>query len=373
MASTPPARRLGVRALNRALLARQWLLGRVKRSAATAVEHLVGLQAQNTPSPYLALWARLEGFRAADLSRLLIGRRAVRLAMQRSTIHLVTARDCLALRPVLQTVLERALMSGSPYGRRLAGLKLPEVVDAARACLEKEPLTTVELGARLAERWPGADAEAIGYGLRAYLALVQVPPRGVWGEGGPPRCTTAEAWLGRPLSRDTSPDALCLRYLAAFGPASAMDFQMWSGLRGGVELLRRLRPRLRVFVDERGRELFDVARAALPDPETPAPPRFLPEYDNAFLGHADRARIIAPEDLPRLNAGNGILSPFLVDGFIRGTWKVTRAKDVATLEVRPMRWLAATERAALEEEGARLLAFVAADARRREVRVARSS
>jgi hypothetical protein len=362
--------RLTVRALNRALLARQWLLGRVRRGVPSAVEHLVALQAQNTPSPYLALWSRLEGFRPEALSRLLSSRRAVRLALHRSTIHLVTARDCLALRPVLQPVLARA-HAASPFARRLGALDLGPLVGKARALLEDGPLTTSELGARLAALRPGADAEALGYAMRASLALVQVPPRGLWGEGGPPRCTTAEAWLGRALAADASPDGLARRYLAAFGPATAADFQTWSGLPGGVTIFARLRPRLRVFKDERGRELFDVPRAPLPDPDAPAPPRFLPDYDNAFLGHADRARIVAVEDLPRMRAENAFLPPFLVDGFIAGTWKLERVKARATLVLRPMRRLPARDRATLEAEGDGLLALLADDAGGRDVRFAR--
>jgi hypothetical protein len=367
-ARTP--RRLTVRALNRALLARQWLLARVRRGVPSAVEHLVGLQAQNTPSPYVALWSRLAGFRTDDLARLLRARRAVRLALQRSTIHLVTARDCLALRPVIQPVLERA-HAASPFGKRLAGVDVSALLAPGRALLDAEPLTTSELGARLAARRPGADPEALGYAMRALLPLVQVPPRGLWGEGGPPRCATAEAWLGRALAVDASPDALVLRYLAAFGPATPADFQTWSGLRAAADVFARLATRLRVLADERGRVLYDVPRAPLPEPETPAPPRFLPDFDNAFLAHADRARIVADEDLPRMRAENAFLPPFLVDGFARGTWKVTRQRDVAALVLRPWRRLAPADRAALEEEGARLLAFLETDARRRDVRFAR--
>jgi hypothetical protein len=363
---------LSTRALNRALLARQWLLGRVRRSVPSAIEHLVGLQAQNTPPPYVALWSRLEAFAPEQLSRMLLGRRAVRLALMRSTIHLVTARDCLALRPLLQPALERNLMKASPYGRRLAGIDLQDLAAAGRAMADEAPRTTAELGALLAKRFRGSDAEALGNGVRALLALVQLPPRGVWGAGGLPRVATAEAWLGRPLARKPDAGALARRYLAAFGPASAADLQTWSGL--GLpeckQLLESLRPTLRTFADERGRELFDVARAPLPDPEMPAPPRFLPEYDNAFLGYADRTRIVATDDLPLMRLENGFASPFLVDGFVRGTWKLQRAKTSATVIVEPARPLKRAERAAVEEEGERLVAFLAPEAAKRGVRIA---
>jgi hypothetical protein len=366
----PDATRLGARALNRALLARQGLLARVTRRVPTVVEQLIGLQAQNTASPYVALWSRLEGFRVEDLSRLLRTRRVVRLALFRSTVHLVTARDARVLRPAVQPAIERALRA-SQYGRRLAGIDLGALAAAGRALLEREPLTTSELGERLAPRFPGAGAEAIGNALRAHLALVQLPPRGVWGEGGPPRCAILDAWLDEPLDHGGDQAALLLRYLAAFGPATAADFQAWSGVQGGKAIVERIRPRLRVFIDERGRELYDVPRAPLPEPDAPAPVRFLPEYDNAFIAHADRERIVAAADLARMRAANGFLSPFLVDGFVAGTWKIAVEKTRATLTLRPMRKLPRGARAELEDEGARLLAFFAPDATRAEVRFAR--
>jgi hypothetical protein len=366
-------RRVTVRGLNRALLARQWLLRREARSAAAAIEHLVGLQAQSTTPPYVALWSRLEGFRVEELSRLLTTRRAVRLAMLRSTIHLVTARDCVALRPVLQPALERGFYLGSPFGRRLGGVDVGALVAEARALAgdADKPLTLRELGARLGAGRRGVDVEALGQAARAFLALVQVTPRGVWGAGGPPRCTTAEAWLGRPLARAAAADALVRRYLAAFGPASANDLQAWSGLPGCQGLVERMRPRLRVVIDEGGRELFDVPRAPLPAADVPAPPRFLPEYDNAFLAYADRARIIAAADVPRMRRASSFLSPFLVDGFVAGTWRITRTRARAVLTLAPWRRLARADRAALEAEGEGLLAFMAADADRRDVRLAR--
>jgi Winged helix DNA-binding domain len=364
---------LTVRALNRALLERQWLSARVRKTVPATVEHLLGLQAQSTMPPYVALWSRLEEFRAVDLSRLLLARCAVRLAFWRSTIHLVTARDCLALRPLVQAALERGLTS-SQYARRLAKVDLAKLATEGRTLVEEAPRTTAELGALLAPRFPSSDAEALGYALRALLALVQVTPRGVWGQGGLPKCTTAEAWLGRPLARAPEPAALVRRYLAAFGPASAGDLQAWSGLPACKELVERVRAtlKLRVFLDEKGRALYDVPRAPLPDPDRPVPPRFLPEYDNAFLGHADRARIVAPADTPAMRAQNGFLSPFLVDGFVRGTWRVKSQHGRATLELRPTRRLAATERAALENEGLRLLAFLSPEASDRDARIART-
>src|SRR6185369_10205563 len=192
--------------------------------------------------------------------------------LMRSTIHLVTAGDCLALRPVLQAALERHL-AASQYGRRLKGIDGQALAAATRALLEAGPRTTTDLGQRLRRRWRGRDAEALAYAARALVPLVQLPPRGIWGQGGSPRCATAEAWLGQPLATDRVPDATVLRYLAAFGPASAADVQVWSGLPPAAvrDALGRLRPRLRPRRDAAGRELLDLPDAALGEPDTPAP------------------------------------------------------------------------------------------------------
>jgi Winged helix DNA-binding domain len=363
------------RALNRALLARQLLLRRAKMPVGRAVEHLVGLQAQNTSPPYFALWSRLEGFRIEDLSRALRQRRVVRLALLRSTIHLVTARDCRRLRPVLAAALRRAFYTGSPFGRRLAGLDTGPLVAAGRALVEAEPLTLNDLGQRLHARWPDRDPEALGQALRNLSALVQVPPRGVWGEGGLARHTTAESWLRGPLGREDAPDALVLRYLAAFGPANARDVQTWSGVTGAQEVLERLRPRLRVLRDGRGRELFDLRRAPRPGADTPAPVRFLGEYDNLLLSHQDRTRVVDDAYRARMASKNGVLpGVVLVDGFVRAAWKLARkspAPAAAALTIETFAPLSRSQRAEVIEEGQRLLAFATPEARRRAVRFAR--
>ena len=356
---------LGLYALNRALLERQLLLHRRKLSAAVAIERLVGMQAQIPNSPYVGLWTRLEGFRPQALADLINERRAVRIVLMRSTIHLVTARDCLALRPVLQPVMDRNLYVGSPYGRRIRGMDIESLSAAGRALLEEQPRTTGELGKLLSVLWPDRDASSLAYAIRNLAPLVQVPPRGIWGAGGQAACTTAEAWLGGSLGPDSSPDKMILRYLAAFGPATVGDIQIWSGLSALGEAIERLRPRLRVFRNEGGRELFDVPDGLLPDPNTPAPPRFLPVYDNLLLSHADRTRIIADEHRKLAGAGLGTV---LLDGFVRGTWKITRHRTTATLIVEPFKRLSKKDTSALTKEGAQLLAFVATDADVQDIR-----
>jgi hypothetical protein len=192
------------------------------------------------------------------------------------------------------------------------------------------------------------------------VPLVQVPPRGVWGRSGPAAHITAEAWLERPLDPAPSPEELVVRYLGAFGPATVKDVQTWSGLTRLGEVLGRLRPRLLSFCDERGRELFDLPDAPRPDPETPSAPRFLPEFDNLILSHADRTRVIADEYRKVIASRNGMVpATFLVDGFVRGTWKTERSRGRATLLIEPFEPLVERDRDALVEEGERLVRFMA--------------
>jgi hypothetical protein len=285
----------------------------------------------------------------------------VRVALMRSTIHLVTAEDCLALRPVVQPVIERGVRG--QFGRRLEGLNREEVAAAARALVEEQPRTLSTLARLLDERFPGRDAFALGQAIRAWVPLVQVPPRGVWGKSGRAAHTSVEAWLGRVPSLGFSLEDLILRYLAAFGPGTVKDVQTWSGLTRLREVIERLRPRLVTFRDEHGAELFDLPDAPRPDPDTPAPPRFLYDYDNLLLSHADRSRVITDGYHEQSFASDGPMpSIVLLDGFTNGTWKITRHRGTATLTIRPFKRLLDEDATALAEEGARLLAFVAPDA-----------
>jgi hypothetical protein len=361
---------LDLRTLNRTLLARQHLLARQSAPAADMIEHLVGMQAQVPGDPYVGLSSRLETFDPEELSGLIADRAAVRATMFRATIHLVTARDAIALRPVLQPVLERVFNTNSPFGRRLAGVDVEAVLARGRELISERPRTRAELGRLLHEHWPDRDAEALGQAMTYLPPLVQVPPRGLWGRSGRPTWASMEAWLGRPLGDDRSPDAMLVRYLAAFGPAGARDARAWSGLVGLTEVFERLRPRLRTFQDEDGRELFDVPDGTIADPDTPAPVRFLPEYDNVGLSHADRARIVAAEDRRRLLAANQVgLGSILVDGFGAASWRLVRARGSATLAIEPYGTLSKADASAVADEGERLIAFLAPGAERREVRL----
>jgi hypothetical protein len=362
---------LSQRALNRATLERQLLLRRSELSVLDAVVHLVGLQAQVPLNPYTALWSRLAGFRPEALADLLLDRQVVRIAVMRATIHLVSADDCLLLRPLLQPVLDGELARHRDFAPALEGVDVDAVLAFARPLFADRPRTGPELRAALAERFPEHDASALAYACRNLLACVQVPPRGVWGQTAQVTSTTAEAWLGRPLVGDPSIDDVVVRYLAAFGPAAAADVSAWSRLTGMREVVERLRPRLRVFRDERGRELFDLPDAPRPDPDTPAPPRFLPEYDNLLLSHADRTRFVPGERRRRLSAVTGrIHGAVLYDGFGRGLWRLDRDPGLgrATLVVNHGGRLAKRAGAALTAEGRRLLSLVAADADSHDVR-----
>jgi hypothetical protein len=353
-----PSDVLGRHARNRALLERQLLLSPAKLTAAETIEHLIGMQAQAPLAPYVGLWTRLHAFTPDDLAGLLDGRQAVRIALMRGTIHLVTAGDSLTLRPLLQPYFERTLRTG--YGRRLPGLDPHAVAAAGRALVDERPRTFSELGTALAERWPDHDPAALAQVIRALVPLVQVPPRGLWGRSGPAAHTSAESWLGRPVSPDPSPDDLALRYLAAYGPAGVQDLQTWSGLTRLREVIERLRPRLRAFRDEHGNELFDLPDAPRPDPDTPAPPRFLPEYDNLLRSHADRTHVLPTAHRDRLATPNDSPRPtFLINGFVHGTWKITRSRGAATLTIDPFEPLPEDASTALTAEGTRLLEFTA--------------
>lgn len=355
------------RALGRATLARQHLLSRSRMTALEMVAHLVGAQGQAPQAPYVGLWSRVDGFQPGELSQLLLDREVVRIAAMRGTVHLLTADDALALRPWTQPVFDRDLRTNTLHGPALRGIDLAALAAAGRAVLEERPRTVAELGAALADRWPDRAPGSLAYGVRDLLPLVQVPPRGLWGQSGQPTLTTAEAWLGRPLVTP-DPAVLVTRYLAAFGPASVRDAQAWSGLTRLREVFERL-PLVR-FRDENGQELFDLPDAPRPDPDTPAPVRFLAEFDNLLLSHADRTRVIA-KDAWRAMSGDAPRG-VLVDGYARASWRFTRERGSARLLIQLFTPLDAADRAALEEEGHRLLALLtpaALAAPTREIRV----
>lgn len=359
---------LDQRALNRATLARQLLLERADMPAIEAIEHLAGMQAQAPQAPYVGLWTRLREFGVDELSDLIATRRAVRGPLMRATLHLVSARDCLAFRSAVQSVLERGFAS-APFD--IAGIDVDALLAAGRELLEERPRTRGELGALLGARWPGGDPVALAQAITYLVPTVQVPPRGLWGGGGQVRWATVEDWLGRDLDANPSLECLVIRYLTAFGPATVKDIQLWSGLTRLGEIVDRLRPALLSFRGARGDELFDLPDAPRPDPATPAPPRFLPEYDNVLLSHADRTRFITGGERVPLQPGlGGRYGMLLIDGLFGGTWRIDRHRDTAVLHVEPFAPLPRRVRDATADEGERLLRFAVVGAGGHDIRFA---
>lgn len=359
---------LSRRELNRALLARQMLLQRERVSARECIERMAGIQNQEPPTSYYALWSRIEGFELDELTAMIEGREVVRAGSMRATIHMLTANDALWLRPATQPVLERTF-KGSPFARdiRADGIDPGEVAAAGAELLADEPRTRTELVPLLAERWPGANAQSLSYAVTFLVPITQVPPRGVWGAKHQATWTTIEAFLGRELDADPSLELLVRRYLAAFGPATVMDIQAWCGLTKlkavteGMDDLARFR-------NEDGKELLDLPDSPRPGGDVPAPVRFLPEYDNVALAYKDRSRI-TPSGKPGETVRSSIgYAAFTVDGFIAGFWTIARDGDAAELLIEPLASISRADRAALAVEGERLLAFAAADASSRRVR-----
>lgn len=365
----PERQMLGQRALNRALLERQLLLQRANLDPLDVIEHLVGMQAQAPNAPYVGLWTRLADFQPGQLARLITGHEAVRAHVMRGTIHLVSAHDCLTLRALVQPVLARAF-AGSPFARNLAGIDLDVLGGAGRALLDERPRTRAELSQALGQRWPDHDPVSLAYAITYLEPTVQVPPRGIWGATGQATYTTTQAWLGRRLMPPPAPEDVVTRYLAAFGPATVKDMQA-CGLTRLREVTDRMRPQLRIFRGERGDELLDLPGVPRPDPQTPAPPRFLPEYDNVLLSHADRTRVVPGNRRVPLPPGSGAArGTVLIDGFWRATWEIVRQRDTASLHIEPFTRISKEEAGAVTAEGARLLTFAAADSTAHDVRLA---
>lgn len=348
---------LGTRALGRATLARQLLLDRADLPVRDAVAHLCGLQAQEPQEPFVGLWSRLHAFDPAALSDLLVARAVVRTHLMRRTVHLVTADDALAWRSRHEAMLRQKVLG--VYRRELAGVDLHELAAAGRAVLaDGVPRSMAELARAVADRWPAPGTRALGEMLvTALIPTVQLPPRGLWRTKAGVRNVPLTTWLGReidppaPNGSDPAGEAMVRRYLAAYGPAATADLRAWSGAAGLPSAVAAVREELVSFRDERGRELLDLPGAPRPDPDTPAPVRFLPAFDNAILGYADRNRIIDTADRGLSVAGARVV---LVDGRVAATWTV---EDNAVV-VAPRARLSRADRAAVAAEGQALAAFL---------------
>ena len=344
------------------------LIERQRLSPVEAVERLAGLQAQVPKPPFVGLWTRIEGFRREQLIGALHDRSIVRATMMRGTIHLVSAEDYRAFRGVLHPMLIRGPLS--VIKDKVKGLNFGKVAAEGRAFFAKRPATFDALRVHFAKRHPDWDARAPAYVVRMHVPVIQVPTNDPWGYPAAAEFTLADQWLGSAVSVEEKPaHELVRRYLAAFGPATPADAQSWSGFQKLKDVFEDLRPELVTFRDERKRELFDLPNSPRPGADVSVPVRFLPDYDNAILGHQDRSRIIADEHRPRVVTRNlQIRATFLVDGVVAGTWKAQTSRKTATLVIEPFGKLQRKVRAALEEEGNALLTFMEPDAATHEIR-----
>ena len=367
MRPVPPLTR---RDLNRATLARQLLLRRERLGVAEAVGRLGALQAQRPRAPYVALAARLDGFRREHLSRALHEREVVRATLMRETLHLVTAadypHDAAAMAPYFRTLRAQYLPDG---------VTMERVVELAGHVTETlvEPLEATALRPRVAELEPEIADERVWRRVRTNAAIVHVPGDELHCFGPRNRFVSASAWLGTVQADEAEGlRRLVRRYLAAFGPSTRADVAAWTGLAVTTiaPALDALEPELERLRDERGREFLDLRAAPRPPGETAAPLRLLGEWDNVLLAHADRTRMFDDETRRRVIRKNGDVMPtIVVDGFVAGTWWWKRRNDVATLQTTPFVTLTKAQRAELEREAALVLPVLEPAAARLEVEV----
>jgi hypothetical protein len=343
---------LSTRELNRAVLARQLLLERSALSPEQAVQQVAGLQTQYAPSGYVGLWSRLAGFRRHALTEALLAGRIVQAWVMRCTIHMVAAQDYW---PFTQAV-RAARREGWRRTNRLDGeVDMPVVAAAVRGYLADGPLKLAEIQKRLAadghrrEVWPD---------VQLWIDLVRVPPAGTWGTPRAHVYGLAEHTvpiLDPAPTEQRAMELLAARYLRGFGPASAADVASFCGWSITATRAVLGRMELQSYRAETGGALVDVPGAPLPPPDTPAPVRFLGQWDANLLVHARRAQILPEEHRPRVFARNMPQSvpTFLVDGQVAGTWRYVEG-EVRCEPFQPLTRDVARE---VESEAARLAAF----------------
>jgi Winged helix DNA-binding domain len=335
---------LTARQLNRALLARQMLLERVDLPVPRVLERMGGLQAQYAPSMYIGLWTRIAGLPREHLTELLEQRVVVQGTLQRSTIHLVARDDYW---PFEQSVRDARLTWYLRVARdRPSVEELRAAAERLTAVLHEGPLKRADM-----DKMFGAPARV---GLHLMVSMLRVPPSGTWARRRADLYALASLELGPPSSADPLAHVI-KRYLGGFGPASRDEIANWLGLPvtaigAALEGLT-----LRRFRAEDGAELVDLPRAPLPDPETPAPVRFLPTYDATLLAHARRALILPEEHRSKVfnTKMPQSIGTFTVDGQVAGSWRYTGGR-VVTEEFTP---LPAAVRREVAEEAERLTQF----------------
>jgi len=366
---------LTLRQLNRAMLARQMLLERQKLDVVTSIERLAALQAQWSPSPYIALWSRLVGFERETLWSAIGSRHTViRARLMRGTLHLVSARDFFAYAVATQD-LQRGAWNRYQVGRGVD----PRRVARLAAAYARTPRAKEDVLAHL-EKTVGAMGGPFDWLIwrfvSAHADLISAPPGGHWEYGGTDApYVAARHWI-KGGARPTEDDALELlirRGVAAFGPVTLSDIAKFAGqvparVRPALE---RLVPKLAIFTDEHKRTLYDLPRAPRPDPETPAPVRFLPRYDELLIAYQHRDRVMPERHRPAVYSKNAIVEAvLLIDGFGAGTWGLVRGKTDAVVRIAPFARLSLADRRAAAAEGERLARFLAPDAKTHGVRFA---
>jgi hypothetical protein len=352
--ATPPT--LSPRALNRALLARQLLLERATLSISEAIEQVGGLQTQYAPSGYVGLWTRLADFRRDALTEALESRSVVQGTLMRTTIHMVSRREFWRYAMGVREARRRwALqLTVTPAGRD-GEAAMNAGAQRMRAALADGPRSVKELGE--------LGAGFVG-NLGLWVDLVRVPPSGTWERRRADILALAETWVGpSDVSEGAGLSHLVRAYLRAFGPAPWRDIAAWAGISVGEARTGGAALALTDFQDERGRPLVDLIGAdliclegdGLPDPDTPAPVRFLAHWDASLLVHARRTGILPEVFRTRVFHSKNPFSVgiVLVDGVAAGAWSVREGRIVLD----PFRALTATERQAVEREREALEVF----------------
>jgi hypothetical protein len=356
---------LSTRQLNRATLARQLLLERQALGIVEATEHLLGLQAQVTEGPYQGLWSRLQRFRPEDMTALIVDRSLARATTMRGTLHLHSADDLIGIRTLIAPFLKQVWQSN--FRKRFGDNDEEAVLKAAIKLVDQDPMTAGALGKRLKEKFPTAEPLSMTALLQSRETLIQIPPTRIWGSGHAPILIRLENWLPPPHERPLSRKTLVRRYLRAYGPASVNDMQIWSRLtRLGTEF-EALRDGLVRFSDENGRTLYDLPDAPRPDAGTPAPVRFLPLYDNVYLGYDNRRRMLSEATAHLINMFQAFKPAVLIDGVIDAGWVISVRKGAAVIEVESYRKLGKREIDEVEKEGMSFLKFMQPEAESWEV------
>lgn len=365
---------LSNRALNRALLARQLLLERATVTPVAAIELLAGLQAQWSPAPYVALWTRLTRFAISDLERALEDHTVVKATVMRGTLHLLSAREFPFY--AIATAAARSDLWRNP--KLEDGIDMDRLEARLARYIAAAPRTFEELAFVIAEAAPG-DRDRQRYLIRRLVfnrgAVVHTPPSGTWRHYRTGGYVAGRSWVAkwREPAVDEATDHVVRRHLGAFGPATVDDIGSWSSIRTPLirESLARL-PGVTRFRDERGRQLFDLVRSPRPDPETPAPVRFLPKWDSTLLAYVapERVRILPEQHRKSVIQKNGdVLQTILLDGIVSGTWTAAVTRGEAILTITPFAKLVRTDRAALVDEGEHLIRFIEPEAKRHGVTV----